>query len=117
MDPRHALGRGGEAAAAHLYENLGYAVIERNFRCSSGEIDIVARKDDELVFSEVKTRRSDRWGQPCEAVDHRKRARLRRLAAEWMAKRRPGDVVVHFDVVSVIVTSDSISIERYADAF
>ena len=103
MDQRPALGRHGEDAAADLYRRLGFKVLERNFRCPGGELDLVARRGRLVVFCEVKTRRTDRWGPPSDAVDRSKRVRIRRLAAEWLHHRRPGAVEVRFDVVSVIV--------------
>lgn len=117
MDERPALGRSGEDLAADLYENLGYTVVERNFRCNAGELDVIAAKDRLVVFCEVKTRRTDRWGEPSEAVDYRKQARLRRLGAIWLSERRPGPVDVRFDVVSVIVAGGRAHLTHLVDAF
>ena len=100
-----------------MLKRSGLAVIERNFRCRDGEIDIVARRGRLLVFCEVKTRRSDRWGLPAEAVNGVKRARLRRLAAEWMRARRPGAVDVRFDVVSVLERDGKLVAHHIPDAF
>jgi putative endonuclease len=117
MHARSKLGRCGEDAACDLYRRLGFHVVERNYRSGRGEIDVVARRGDTLVFCEVKTRRSDEWGLPAEAVDRGKQARLRRLAAAWMAERRPGSVDVRFDVVSVIVRGEQTDVTHVADAF
>lgn len=117
MNARAALGREGETIAATLYRREGFRVVERNFRCRSGEIDLVARSGNLLVFCEVKTRRTDRWGEPSEAVRWDKQARLRRLAAEWMAARRPGPVDVRFDVVSVIVSASGTKVTHIPGAF
>ncbi|MGH2755199.1 MAG: YraN family protein [Actinomycetota bacterium] len=117
MDGRPILGRTGEDAAAAYFERLGWSVLERNFRCPTGEIDIVARDGDVVVFCEVKTRRTDRWGLPAEAVNRRKQARLRRLAGEWLGSRRPGRVDVRFDVVSVIVADNATEVTHLRDAF
>lgn len=84
--------RGEDLACAHL-ERLGWQVVERNWRCRAGEIDVVARDPDgELVFCEVKTRRSTRLGLPVEAVGRDKARRLRVLAWAWLAahEERPG---------------------------
>src|SRR5687767_10102628 len=102
MDARALVGATGEDSAARFLKARGQRVIERNYRCREGEIDIISVTGDTIVFSEVKTRGSDRWGQPSEAVDWRKQARLRRLAAIWMADRRPSQSEVRFDVLSVI---------------
>lgn len=105
MDARLGLGRCGEDLACDLYAGLGFEVVDRNWRCRSGEIDVIVRRGDLVVFCEVKTRRSGRFGGPVAAVGAEKQRRLRRLAAGWLAERRPGRVRVRFDVVSVIVRS------------
>ncbi len=85
MADKDVLGRAGEDRAARHLESLGYSVLDRNWRCRDGEIDIVVARDGELVVVEVKTRRSDGYGHPLEAVDERKRRRLWRLAVAWIA--------------------------------
>ena len=117
MDHRPLLGRSGEDAAAALYGRLGCRIVERNFRTRSGEVDLIARKGKVVIFCEVKTRRTSRWGLPAEAVDPRKQARLRRLAGEWLSSRRPGRVEVRFDVVSVIVADSGLEVTHLPDAF
>lgn len=79
--------RGEECAAEHLTAN-GYRVLDRNWRCAVGEIDIVALDGDELVVVEVKTRRSVGFGHPFEAVNDVKRDRLWQLAQRWRAEHR-----------------------------
>jgi putative endonuclease len=117
MDHRPGLGRSGEDAAAALYRKLGCRIVERNFRTRAGEIDLVARRGNLVIFCEVKTRRSARWGLPAEAVHHRKQQRLRRLAGEWLGLRRPGRVDVRFDVVSVIVADNEMEVTHLPNAF
>ncbi|MDQ3957902.1 MAG: YraN family protein [Actinomycetota bacterium] len=117
MHARTLLGRSGEDAATALYRDLGFEVVERNYRSGRGEIDLIARRGDTIVFCEVKTRRSDQWGLPSEAVDVAKRARLRKLAAAWMAERKPGYAEVRFDVVSVIVRDGRSEVTHVPDAF
>jgi putative endonuclease len=107
----------GEDAAASVLERSGLRIVDRNFRCADGEIDLVARRGRLLVFCEVKSRRTARWGDPSEAVHHVKQNRLRRLAAAWMTLHRPGDVDVRFDVVSVIVRGERITARHLPDAF
>ena len=102
-DPRRALGAAGEAAAARWYEERGYEVVARNWRCREGELDLVLRTENVLVFCEVKTRTSDRFGSPFEAVTPTKQARLRRLATRWMQAEAAGfSPQVRFDVASVL---------------
>lgn len=85
MAAKDEFGRAGEErAAAHLSAH-GYTVLDRNWRCPQGEIDIVAARGRELVVVEVKSRRSDAFGHPLEAIDERKGARLWRLAMAWIA--------------------------------
>jgi putative endonuclease len=94
--------RGEDLACAHL-EGLGWQVVDRNWRCREGELDVVALDaDGELVFCEVKTRRSTRCGAPVEAVGHAKAQRLRRLAWAWLAaNERRGDAF-RIDVIGVL---------------
>lgn len=113
---RALFGRDGEDAAAELYEAEGFEVA-RNFRAGRIEVDLVARKSGLVVFCEVKTRSSDRWGLPAEAVTPAKQARIRRAAAAWLAQHRPGPVEVRFDVVSAIVRNGRIQLTHLADAF
>lgn len=117
MDARPALGRSGEDAAVQLLEDKGFTIVERNFRCRAGELDVIARNGRTLVFCEVKTRRTDRWGDPSEAVGWRKQQRLRQLAALWLQAHRPGRVEVRFDVVSVIVGDRDVYVTHIPDAF
>jgi len=83
MAAKDDLGRAGEQHAAEHLESLGYTILDRNWRCSQGEIDIVATSGDSLCIVEVKTRRSEAFGAPLEAIDERKRRRLWRLAFAW----------------------------------
>jgi putative endonuclease len=85
MDRRSVLGRYGEALAVRYLREQGMEVLERNWRCEHGEVDVVARDGDCLVICEVKTRRSAGFGEPVEAVTVAKARRLRRLAAAYLA--------------------------------
>jgi putative endonuclease len=117
MDPRADLGRAGEDAAAAFYRRHGFTVLERNFRCSEGELDLVARRGSLLVFCEVKTRSSERWGFPAEAVDWRKQARLRRLAGRWLVERRPQVCDIRLDVMAVVADPTGLRLTHVPDAF
>ena len=85
MAAKDDLGRAGEDRAVSYLTGDGYRIIARNWRCTQGEIDIVAERDDTLVVVEVKTRRSEDFGHPFEAIDKRKATRLWRLAMAWLA--------------------------------
>ena len=99
---RRALGASGEDAVAAWYVSHGYEVVERNWRCKTGELDLILRRGRTFVFCEVKTRSSDAFGAPVEAVTRNKQVRLRHLAARWLedAPMRPIDI--RFDVASVL---------------
>jgi putative endonuclease len=84
MRPKDALGRDGEQAAAEYLERSGLRILARNWRCSEGEIDIVAAERRVLVVCEVKTRSGTRYGTPLESISRAKRGRLRRLAVRWL---------------------------------
>jgi putative endonuclease len=95
------LGRAGEAAAARFLARRGLVILARNLRSRLGEIDLLARDGQTLVFVEVKARRGSSGDPPEAAVDARKRARLARLALGYLAARRLGERSCRFDVVAV----------------
>jgi putative endonuclease len=99
---KQAVGAYGERLAVRHLVDAGLVVLDRNWRSGTGEIDVVARDGDVVVFCEVKTRRGDGFGTPAEAVVARKVARLRRLAAEWLSVSGVRPREIRFDVVSVI---------------
>ncbi len=101
-DRRQQLGRYGEAYAARYLVEHGMEVLDRNWRCAAGEIDLVLRDGDVLVVCEVKTRSSTTFGSPLEGVTERKAARLRRLAARWLAEHRLRPDDVRIDLVGVL---------------
>jgi putative endonuclease len=100
---RQAVGAYGERCAVQHLVAAGLRVLDRNWRCPRGEIDIIAEHGETIVFCEVKTRRGGDFGTPAEAVGAAKARRLRRLAAEWLASRGGGAREVRFDVVEVLV--------------
>lgn len=104
MRAKDALGRYGERVAARHLRAAGLTIVATNWRCADGEIDIVARDHDVVVICEVKTRRTDVFGTPAEAVTRTKAARLRRLAMLWLREHPVGGCPdVRFDVVSVLL--------------
>jgi putative endonuclease len=102
-DPRRTTGTSGEEAALRAYRARGYRAVSRNWRCRAGELDLVLGRGRTLVFCEVKTRSSTRFGAPVEAITATKQRRLRSLALQWLADtgRRGRDL--RFDVASVMV--------------
>jgi putative endonuclease len=99
---RQAVGGYGERIAAARMEELGMRILDRNWRCAEGEIDIVARDGNVLVVCEVKTRRSTDFGGPLEGVTAIKAQRLRRLAACWLRDHPVRPEGVRIDVVGIM---------------
>ena len=99
---RQRLGRWGEDKAAAWYRGHGWEVLDRNWRGSGGELDLVVRRDGTVVFCEVKTRSTAAYGHPAEAVDHRKQQRIRALAAQWLRQHPCGAAELRFDVACVL---------------
>lgn len=100
---RIAVGQYGEEVAARRLRAEGLVVLDRNWRCSIGELDLVCRDGNELVAVEVKTRSGDLFGSPLEAVTPRKAARLRRLLAQWLGEHQVSPSGLRIDVVGVRV--------------
>lgn len=100
---RQVLGAEGERRAATWYEAHGYQVVDRNWRCALGEIDLICRRDGLVVIVEVKTRASTTFGHPAEAVTPAKQRRLRKLAGRWLEGHRDrSGREIRFDVVAVL---------------
>lgn len=104
-DGRQNLGRVGERLAAATLQQRGYRIIERNFRCPLGEIDLVAEESEDLVFIEVKTRRGTAYGLPEEAVTSRKSRKLQEVAACYLDLHDLPDCSWRIDVVAVQFSS------------
>jgi putative endonuclease len=103
MRVKDAVGRFGEQLAAEVLAADGLVVLERNWRCPDGELDIIATEGDVLVFVEVKTRSTVAYGDPAEAISSAKAARLRRLAVRWLAAHPERHwPELRFDVVAIV---------------
>jgi putative endonuclease len=117
-EARLATGVIGERAALQAYRRRGYRAVARNWRCAIGELDLVLARGDVLVVCEVKSRRGRTFGDGWEAVDARKRRKLRAVTEAFLhaGGRRPG--TVRFDVASVRIAPDgSAEVEVFEDAF
>lgn len=105
---RQRTGAAGEQRAADWYVAAGYIIVARNWRCRAGEVDLVASKGAVVVFCEVKTRSSDRFGSPAEAVTPQKQRRIRQVATAWLQADDVGRGSprvrrqLRFDVASVL---------------
>ena len=114
----HRLGRRFEDAAAVRLEARGWRVLERNVRFQRREVDLIVRRGAVVAFVEVKGRRSDRFGQPVEAVTWRKRREIEAVARWWIARHAETDVMYRFDVVAVGARPDGgLAIEHFEDAW
>jgi putative endonuclease len=102
MHPKDALGRRGEQLAAEYLLSSGFQILDRNYRCAEGEIDIVAADRRDLVACEVKTRSDVRYGTPAEAVTRQKLRRLRHLAAVWASSQGWFYDQLRIDVIGVL---------------
>ena len=109
-------GEAAETAALHYLEHHGLNLVERNFYCKSGELDLIMRHGTYLVFVEVRSRRSTRFGRAVETVAYRKQQRLLRSAAFYLQKHRL-DLPCRFDIVGINRNSDSVQVEWVKDAF
>ena len=110
-------GAWGEDLVAEWYVKRGYDIVERNWRCRQGEIDIIASRDSVLVICEVKTRATADFGSPALAVDANKQQRLRRLAAHWLSENPTTRASVRFDVAAVVGPKEDVSLEVIESAF
>lgn len=110
---RKKLGERGEDAAAAFLDRIGMTMVERNWRCAAGEIDIVALDGDVVVFCEVKTRRTIAKGTPEEAVTPAKQRRYARLAAAYLQQAGLDCVDVRFDVITLLVLAEDRALLRH----
>ena len=117
-DPRRGLGRRGEELAVKELTRRGYAIRQRNWRCTAGEIDVVADHEGWLVFVEVRARRGRQMGTPEASITPAKRARLIQVAASYLAESELGEVDWRIDVVAVELAPDGtlLRIDVYENA-
>lgn len=103
MDKRKSIGDAGEDFAARILSLKGYRVLERKYRCKAGEIDIVAEKDSELVFVEVKTRQTAAFGRPAEAVTREKQRHIKNTAAYYLKAHGRTHSLISFQVIELVI--------------
>ncbi len=112
------MGRQGENLAGQYLQKSGYRIIEQNFRVKCGEIDIIAMDNEYLVFIEVKTRSSTKFGKPAEAVNYYKKQQIIKTAMVYMSQKKMQEVPVRFDVVAVMMEKGKTpEIELICNAF
>lgn len=113
-----ALGRKGEEIASKYLKKKKFEIIERGFRLFRGEIDIIARDRDTLVFVEVKARADETFGRPEDSVTPAKQRQIRKIAMGYLLKNHTGDVSCRFDVISILFHDDeSYRLQHFKDAF
>ncbi len=100
---RLLLGQGGECIAVRHLKRCGYRILNRNYVCPGGELDVVCRDDRTVVFVEVKSLRSDERSDPEEKVTRSKRAHMLRAARHWLSEHRHPDAAYRFDVISIVI--------------
>ena len=117
-DSRQCLGQNGEKIAADFLQGRGYTIVARNYRRRTGEIDIIAREGEMLVFIEVKTRSGKAYGSPAAAITPRKQRQISRTAQYYLAEQDLFDTPARFDVVTVVIGTDQqLEIELIPEAF
>jgi putative endonuclease len=114
---KQLFGKRGEVAAERYLKEKGYVVVERNYRCASGEVDLIVLDGRVIVFVEVKTRSGDRFGTPAEAVERRKQRKMIRAAQYFLAHNRLGERDARFDVVGISWPGREPRIEHIENAF
>ena len=114
---RRRQGAAGEAEAARFLEQAGYQILERNYRTRAGEIDLIARKGNLLVFVEVKMRSSEAFGRPEEAIDSRKQKKIIEIAQVYLAEHPCAAQDIRFDVIALTSRGAGRHIEHFEDAF
>lgn len=114
---RISKGKIGEEIAANLLIKEGYRILERNFRCPLGEIDIVALDNGTIVFVEVKTRSSGNFGPPEEAINHRKRHQIAKAAQFYISRKKLHNNPARFDVVAVTIKDGKEEVRLIRNAF
>jgi putative endonuclease len=112
----NSLGKEGEEIALRFFRKKGYRIIERNYRTPLGEIDLIAKDGDVIVFIEVKTRIDIAFGRPFEAVDWRKKEKIKKVSLCFL-KRFRYEVPARFDVLSINIENGEKKVEHIRDAF
>ncbi len=116
-DARIKFGKEAEEAACVFLKKRDYTILERNFRTRFGEIDIIARHGETLVFTEVKARKNNKKGSPREAVGFAKQQKIRSTASYFLRQKKITGIPVRFDVVSMMAVPGGFNIELIDNAF
>ena len=118
MEIRKQLGDNSEAMAQNYLEQRGYRLVQKNFRCKTGEIDLIMQKGDMLIFAEVRSRTSSRYGEPLETVNKTKQDKIKKTAAYYLYTHpKLAECYCRFDVLSVLWINGTAQITWIEDAF
>ncbi len=117
MAQHTTIGAQGEDIAARFLLSKKYEILDRNYRCRHGEIDIIARRKNVLIFVEVKTRRSSAFGSPLEAVSLKKQRSISAVAQAYLQHSRLSGSAARFDVIAILLGSGAPEIEHIENAF
>ncbi len=117
MVDRKELGKKGEQLALHYLKKRGYRILEKNYVCKLGEMDLIAKEADTVAFIEVKTRTSTTFGPPQLAVNSAKQMQLSKVALNFLKEKRIEDAKARFDVVAILFGPRGTEIELIKDAF
>ncbi len=117
LNKKQQFGRESESIAARYLKKQGYKILEQNYRTKIGEIDIIARDKQTLVFVEVKARKSDRFGNPKWAVTPKKQRKISMIALYYLKLTKQSNVKARFDVVTISHEQDKPKVEIVKNAF
>ena len=117
LNKRQQFGKESESLAVRYLKKNGYKILEQNYRTRLGEIDIIAKKKKTIVFVEVKSRKSIRYGNPKWAVTPQKQRKISMVALQYLKSIRQTDARARFDVVAIISNRDEPQIEIVKNAF
>lgn len=117
MAQKQILGKYGEDLAAQYLNDRGYEIVDRNWRCSTGEIDLVAFHRGRYIFVEVKTRSGTGFGHPFEAITSNKVSRMRKLVAQWCISNEKAGVNVRLDAIAVLIVGGRVAVEHLKQVF
>ena len=116
-DRRRLFGQHGEQHAAQFLQSLGYTIVDRNYRCPRGEIDLIARDKETLVFVEVRTHRSREFGDPLASVTRRKQRQIAMTALHYLSRFQLHDRAARFDVIGIMGEGDTAQLTHIKAAF
>lgn len=111
------LGKWGETIASSYLKQIGYIILEQNFSCRLGELDLIVQKEKLICFVEVKTRRSLNFGQPCEAVTKKKQGHIHRTIQYYLMKKNPVGFDLRIDVIEILVSGSQVCLRHIPNAF